>query len=167
MGTNFFLDNFIYDFEDGLYVPDDQTGRDHMDPAGHLGKRSAAGYYCWDCGQTLCQGGDKKVHHGKSSWWDSCPKCGKSPVAKDKMPRSMALELGFAAARGHRPSGVAACSSLSWCHPPMAAKAFIESQEIVSVTDEYGRKMTGLQFLAMVQTNCPIQLSRMVGKWFA
>lgn len=165
MGTNFFLDKFVYDFEDGRYMQDDQQKRDHMDPAHHLGKRSAAGYYCWDCGQTLCLGGPERVH-GNDGWLDSCPKCGKYPPVKDKLNRPMAVELGFAVPRLNRPSGVAACSSFSWCQPPLAVKAFIEGQETVGVTDEYGRQMTGRQFLTMVEVNCPIQFARMVGEWF-
>ena len=31
----------------------------------HVGKRSAAGWYCWDCKQTLCADGEHNVHHTK------------------------------------------------------------------------------------------------------
>ena len=56
MGTNFYT-------RDGL----------------HIGKRSAAGTYCWDCRLTLCKGGEKAVHmstHGAHGFYDACPKCG-------------------------------------------------------------------------------------------
>ena len=39
----------------------------------HIGKRSAAGWYCWDCRQTLCKG---RVHYG-DGYFDRCPICGK------------------------------------------------------------------------------------------
>jgi hypothetical protein len=31
----------------------------------HIGKRSAAGWYCWDCKQTLCANGEQYVHYTK------------------------------------------------------------------------------------------------------
>lgn len=64
---------------------------DHMDPEFHIGKRSAAGLYCWDCDITLCKDGKEFVHHvkkgiknGKTVPLDSidiygmeiCPTCG-------------------------------------------------------------------------------------------
>lgn len=37
-----------------------------MDPQYHIGKRSAAGLYCWDCGKTLCKDGESGIHFDKS-----------------------------------------------------------------------------------------------------
>lgn len=31
----------------------------------HVGKRSAAGWYCWDCHKTLCADGEEFVHYTK------------------------------------------------------------------------------------------------------
>lgn len=42
MGTNFYFSN-----------------------GGHIGKRSAAGWYCWDCKQTFCVNGEEHVHYTK------------------------------------------------------------------------------------------------------
>lgn len=50
MGTNFYLAGW-----QKLADSDD-------DPAVHVGKRSAAGLYCWDCGVTLCKAGIQGVH---------------------------------------------------------------------------------------------------------
>ena len=74
MGTNF------YEFKDGV------EGR-------HIGKRSAAGLYCHDCGVTLCARaydrwekkeveGEEAVHQGDSFWYDACPKCGNPSTEK-------------------------------------------------------------------------------------
>lgn len=44
----------------------------------HIGKRSMAGYYCFDCGTTLNTEGTKQVHsgHGYGYDYDACPVCG-------------------------------------------------------------------------------------------
>jgi hypothetical protein len=43
----------------------------------HIGKRSAAGLYCFDCEVTLCKNGEDAIHQGSSGWYNTCPKCGK------------------------------------------------------------------------------------------
>ncbi len=42
----------------------------------HIGKRSAAGHYCIDCGVTFCKDGIQDIHSGDSEWYDKCPICG-------------------------------------------------------------------------------------------
>ena len=42
----------------------------------HIGKRSDAGFYCWDCEITLCKGGGRAVHSG-DEFYNKCPKCGR------------------------------------------------------------------------------------------
>jgi len=37
----------------------------YFSSGGHIGKRSAAGWYCWDCKQTFCADGEKYVHYCK------------------------------------------------------------------------------------------------------
>lgn len=49
MGTNFYL----------------KGHRGDDDPKYHIGKRSAAGLYCWDCRITLCKGGESAIHRGQ------------------------------------------------------------------------------------------------------
>ena len=41
----------------------------------HIGKRSAAGYYCEDCGITFCKYGTQCIHDGYGDWYDDCPVC--------------------------------------------------------------------------------------------
>lgn len=62
----------------------------------HIGKRSAAGRYCWDCGVTLCIDGEYYVHYSDHAWYDYCPKCGRTKDDEDKFSESsVARELGF------------------------------------------------------------------------
>ena len=60
MGTNFYF-----------MSEDDEIDR-------HIGKRSAAGYFCWDCGLSLCAAGHDAVHNGKTVFLDKCPVCGQA-----------------------------------------------------------------------------------------
>ena len=54
----------------------DDDKLDDYNPFIHIGKRSAAGYYCTKCGVTYCQGGEREVHMGRYGWDDVCPACG-------------------------------------------------------------------------------------------
>ena len=144
---------------------------DSMDPAIHIGKRSAAGFYCWPCGVTLCQGGEAAVHSGTHAWYPACPKCGAKPehVEGDKgvIPLATAVELGFAKPRTSRPPGVRSCSSFLWAQDPARVRQLCEAHlgEVV-IVDEYDRELTGGQFLAMLRNNCPIEFTNSIGNWF-
>jgi hypothetical protein len=143
---------------------------DNMDPNFHIGKRSAAGLYCWDCEVTLCPGGESQVHMGRGDepWPDVCPRCGETHVKEWLTAGAAAVELGFAEPRPGRPSGVRGCSSFSWAQDPDKVRAICgEHLDDEIIADEYGRKMTGRAFLDMVEANCPIQFTRSVGKWFS
>ena len=53
MGTNFY-----WIVTGTAAVPSDvKVPIEEDSPEVHIGKRSAAGPYCWDCGVTLCEGG--------------------------------------------------------------------------------------------------------------
>lgn len=168
MGTNFAVEGYFFDFIEGLYVPRGANLIDHMDPGIHIGKRSAAGYYCWDCNETLYRGGVTRIHSGKDEgFFASCPKCGKKTAWEGAIPRATSVELGFSKPNDDRPTGVRTCSSFSWAQPPGAFKAWAkEHLEEELVVNEYGDKMTVGAFLNMLRTNCPIESVRMVGEWF-
>lgn len=57
------LENVIFDDRDGA----------------HIGKRSAAGMFCFNCNETMCDGGKEKVHHSGFDFYTICPKCGCKP----------------------------------------------------------------------------------------
>jgi len=44
----------------------------------HIGKRSAAGRYCFDCGVSMCVDGEEYVHSGTSHFNKKCYKCNKT-----------------------------------------------------------------------------------------
>ena len=88
------------------------------DPETHIGKRSAAGLYCWDCKLTLCIGGEAKIHEGNSRWHKKCPKCGKEPIKEGFENSAGGRELGFNTAKPAPKTGAASCSSFSWAMKP-------------------------------------------------
>jgi len=137
MGTNFYV----------------KGHKDSWNPQYHLGKRSAAGPYCWDCGVTLCKEGEEGAHHSQSNWYDECPNCGKKYKEGSISSGSVGRELGFNTEPYSVKTGVQSCSSFSW------ARKLGRVQKIV---DEYGREYTREQFEEMLK-ECPIQYVHMMG----
>ena len=123
----------------------------------HIGKRSAAGQYCWDCEITLCKNGNEGVHYSASDWYDKCPKCGKSP--DDNGANAMWKELGFSKVNGKQ-KGVSSCCSFTWAITPE------KIEKVKFVKDEYGRRYTKADFMKELEF-CPIQFFNMVGKEFS
>src|SRR3990172_6614512 len=107
MGTNFYIRG---------YRRDDSP--DH-----HIGKRSSAGLYCWDCRETLCLDGEKGVHESKSGWATMCRVCGQKPNRERLDSSTAGRELGFNRDTPRRKSGVSSCSSFSWA---MEEQAMLE-----------------------------------------
>lgn len=137
----------------------------------HIGKRSAAGWYCWDCDVTLCLSGKGRVHYSSDNgnWSETCPKCGnKKSEGKDGLEtRAASVELGFDKPREDRPEGVQTTSSFSWAEDPTAVRQKCEvRRDEECVVDEYGRKMTGGEFLRMTRSNCAIEFTDYVGQSF-
>lgn len=62
MGTNFYWVKSPKEFEGNNILQ-------------HIGKRSASGYYCEDCGITFCKGGTQDIHSGWGDWYNDCPVC--------------------------------------------------------------------------------------------
>ena len=127
----------------------------------HLGKRSAAGPYCWDCQRTLCKEGNSKVHYD-NQWFDSCPKCGKKPIKESLTQSTGGRELGFNKSKPKLKTGVSSCSSFSWALLPSK----FWGSKIANVKDEYGRRFTRKQFGDILQ-ECPIQTTDFIGREFS
>ena len=70
MGTNFYWKKLPPELEE---LVNDKN----KDIIMHIGKRSGAGDYCYDCGTTFCEYGDRGVHKTLGNWYDKCPICGK------------------------------------------------------------------------------------------
>lgn len=138
------------------------------DPRIHIGKRSAAGLYCFDCDNTLCPGGKDRIHTGGNEPWpNKCPKCGQGATNEPLHDSAPGIELGFAEPKVDRPKGVRSCCSFSWAQDPAAVLAAChEGLDRTLVVDEYGRTMTGKEFGEMLVANCPVQFSSL-GQWFS
>lgn len=136
----------------------------------HIGKRSSAGLYCWDCDVTLCLDGKSRIHYSVSNWSDTCPKCGKAKSEeKDGLAaRAPSVELGFEPPREDRPKGVQTTSSFTWAEDPATVRQRCEAHlDEEQIMDEYGRKMTCRAFLQMVRSNCAIEFTDSVGSSFS
>jgi hypothetical protein len=117
----------------------------------HIGKRSAAGMWCWDCSATLCIGGTSSVHSGHGNWLSACPKCGATKIDETLDDSAVGRELGFNEAPPASKTGVRSCSSFTWAmHPSMISGAS------VFVKDEYGRAYTAEEFKNVLD-ECPIR----------
>lgn len=147
------------------------------DPDLHIGKRSAAGKYCWDCQITLCKEGEAGVHCTRP-WHKACPKCGKKPE-DEGWNGSGGRELGFNKLPPGKKTGVKSCSSFSWA---MSRQTLMEKVETWDKTchvctqtvpdpekviqNEYGGLFTLEEFLAVLE-ECPIQYMDSIGTHFS
>lgn len=166
MGTNFYF------LESPLKCPhcDKLIGKPREGE--HIGKRSAAGLYCYDCDRTLVCDSNEGIHRtSHPPKYDACPKCGKKAAEDFGLSRgAVAVELGFSKPEEERPKGVFSAASFSWAFEPEGedgVRAICErniNAEII--IDEYGRMMTGGQFLRMLRANCPIEF-RYIGESFS
>jgi len=146
MGTNFYIVGHT-----------DDEGPDH-----HIGKRSAAGPYCWDCSISLIDG---KLHSSESKARQDCPRCGKERNTEGLEESSAGRELGFNKSTPQKKTGVASCSSFGWCMSPVAFEEAVKNKKGKTVEDEYGRKFTTKQFRDILK-ECPINLYGSIGEWF-
>jgi hypothetical protein len=124
----------------------------------HIGKRSAAGFYCWDCNITLCKNGNNSIHQSESKWHEKCPKCGKSYL-DEGFNSSVGRELGFNKSPYGKKVGVRSCSSFTWA----IEKGKIKFRKI---TDEYGRQFSRKEFEKILE-ECPVQFYDNIGKSFS
>jgi hypothetical protein len=169
MGTNF------YWVKPAQRCPhcDKKIGEDGR--GAHIGKRSAAGWYCWDCDVTLCLSGKDRIHssfssRSSSNWSETCPNCGKAKSKEKSVleSRSASIELGFEPPREDRPTGVHTTSSFYWAEDPNEVRQKCESHlDDECIVDEYGRKMTCRVFLQMLRSNCAIEFTDSVGQNFS
>ena len=139
----------------------------------HIGKRSAAGMYCWDCGVPLNKEGKKGVHKSHADNCNhkglvvcdclvlkECPKCSKK-IEKEKFKNSsVARELGFGKNNYSKKEGVKSCSSFSWAMSPKLIEKYL------FVKDESGEIYSRSTFQNEILAECPIQFTHLVGREF-
>jgi hypothetical protein len=121
----------------------------------HIGKRSAAGLYCYNCNAWLHDpaGCDERPKEERTS----CKYCGTE--YKPGMNRATSVELGFSQPRPLRPeSGVEGTCVFSWANWPDEVYNIARQApaEMPLVVDEYGRIMTGQEFVDMMRANVSI-----------
>jgi hypothetical protein len=122
----------------------------------HIGKRSAAGLYCWDCGSTLNYGGIRDVHKNLSVS-PVCLNCKKSQKNESLCESTAGRELGFNKSKPIKKTGVSSCSSFTWTL--MKHKREINKLKKVFrkiIVDEYGKEYTAVEFLQILE-ECPIE----------
>ena len=134
----------------------------------HIGKRNAAGLYCWDCNRTLCRGGNAAIHRdsSESDWEGRCSACGAVPGTDTHL--AVDVELGFCRPREVRPSGVGSAASFSWGIQPQEVRLRCAREaDAKIIEDEYGRHFTGQEFLDMLSSNCPLEFTEFIGLYFS
>lgn len=150
MGTNFY---WMLDIPDQVTLPTGDTidrisSMFRDDPLVHIGKRSAAGPYCFDCNITLCEGGPEAVHLGTYGFSKECPICGQKNAMDDC-------------------GGVGMGHSFIWAQDPdrviATCNAFLPDKII---SDEYWRTYTGGEFIAMRNSLVRIEFHHSIGKKF-
>ena len=167
MGTNFYWKIRV----GGTLPTGEAIPIERMNPRIHLGKRSAAGPYCWDCRITLCKGGERRIHHSDgdgSKWWDRCPQCGGERIEEGLGIGVAAVELGFAEPRTERPKSVRGAASWSWAQDPKRVEEVCkERPDETLIEDEYGTEWTCRGFMEMLDANCPIRFTDSIGQEFS
>ena len=158
------------------------------DSALHIGKRSGAGLYCWDCGCPCVKEvefripGDaferrvrwhpSAVHGGRTAAnLDHCPICLEKPKKDDAKlsdeGHPAGIELGFAKPLKNRPRGVSGASSFGWAQEPARVLSLCKLWPRAEfVVDEYGDVLTGREFFDIVLL-CPLWWTDSIGQGFS
>jgi len=178
MGTNFFWKDLV---RPGSTVEDNDN---RYDPWVHIGKRNAAGPYCFDCGVTLVHndivtqfspygGRNKLVHTGQAGQSTYCPQCLNEAQPETLESSAAESELGFREGppTSEERQGVRSCSSFVWAQDPgwVLSKllAALKNDDSVAVVNEYGDEYTAHEFLENILAACPIWFTNSVGTEFS
>jgi hypothetical protein len=142
----------------------------------HIGKRSAAGFYCWDCNMTLHRDGfheypnpnipywstDRKGVHFNDNWSKTCLNCGKPEEDEPGWNSAAGRELGFNKEKPHKKTGVKTASTFSWAIRP----SFFFRNRNRKIRDDYGKEYTFRQFLEVLD-ECPMWTYENIGHDFS
>ena len=131
----------------------------------HIGKRSAAGMFCWDCGLSLCAAGHAEIHHSEARWLKECPVCGKATKQEELENSTAGRELGFNHEYPKRKKGIASCCSFTWAISP-GHFAGLKIAPNLHIEDEYEREYTLEEFSATL-SECPIMFFDSIGVDFS
>lgn len=116
----------------------------------HIGKRYAAGIWCWDCKVPMFDPHDTSI---KGTNYEYCRSCGKKRPDYKDMPYNGAMrELGFDKKKPKEHSGIDGASGFIWCiddHYGLGTskeEILYSLKDIKEVIDEYGRRMSIKEF---------------------
>jgi hypothetical protein len=169
VGTNFYL----YPDKPLLVKVADKL-REHKDQGIHIGKRSAAGTFCWDCNITLHKKGNDGIHHGcrtpghiacDCDWHETCPRCGKKRKKESLSESAAGRELGFDKSKPKRKKGVSTCCSFRWAMSKVSLDDYLSRG--YKIKNEYGDYFTESGFKHEVLEECPVQYFDMIGQEFS
>ena len=133
MGTNFYWKRIPKEFEQykanvkrcSVYGFDNNN----ENVLKHIGKRSAAGLYCYECGTTLNKHGTDRVHDCEyDEWYKVCPICGEEGTPICSFRWTLMLH--------------------KWLIELYAKKG----RTVNMIVDEYGGEYTPQEFLQAVNT---------------
>ena len=165
MGTNYYIKGYDK-------TNDDDTDS-RMDPKWHIGKRSAAGPFCFDCGITLCKGGPSKVHYN-AEWHKKCPTCGKEHAIEEMEESAVGLELGFNKNPNKLKAGVGSACSFTFAMKlgdliTRVKEEFGKSpNDIKVIVNEYGEEFTYMEFSNLLKPiPHSLRFKDMLGKEFS
>lgn len=118
----------------------------------HIGKRSAAGLYCWDCGVSL--------YREDGEYFAICPSCGAKPTKESLNNSAAGRELGFNKSPFKKKTGVQSCSSFSWAIEKRKLKTIkkLKTSMTECISIEEFHKML---------KECPIQYYHNIGREFS
>ena len=149
MGTNYYIKGY------DAPIDEQEQNDNRWSPEWHIGKRSAAGLFCFDCGLSLCLGGAKGVHQGKYEWHNECPNCGMTYKKEGLENSSAGLELGFNKDYKALKTGVSTASSFSFAMKwedidRNLEQKFDNDMTVKCIIDEYGREFSYTEFKDLI-----------------
>lgn len=129
----------------------------------HIGKRSAAGSYCFDCGTTLYEGGTDSIHTGENNkvlggWLEACPSCGKK-ASDNYSSKSNSIETVNNLSPFSSKRGISMCNSFTWTllkHKWTILKLVKTNPSEKVIVNEYGVFFNAKEFLEELDA-CPIE----------
>lgn len=160
MGTNFY---WLKEYSEIKRLQEQgiETELDDYSPTVHIGKRAAAGSYCYSCRVSLFSGGEEWVHG--PPWGGSDPLSQSDIDLFDSMKMLQACpecgaEKGSEHVRG-------ACSFCYAQQPNEVRQRCEQSLNSPCVIDGYDREYTGKEFLGELEC-CPIVKTELIGRRF-
>ena len=129
----------------------------------HIGKRSAAGSYCFDCGTTLYDGGTVSIHTGDNNevygrWLGACPSCSKK-ASDTHSSKSNSIDTINNLSPFSSKSGISMSNSFTWTllkHKWTILEMVKTNSSEKVIVNEYGEFFSAKEFFDELDA-CPIE----------